>query len=97
MEGQSAKWKKKDTLPDVTKSFHNLMLKEVMQDFAATVLQVSDSPYEDDDETIENIPSVAYELPSGYNQHYGSERFRIAECLFNPSLIKVRILPTTVS
>jgi len=64
------------------------MVKELMQDFAASVLQVSDSPYDDNDEVISNMPTVAYEMPNGYNQHFGVERFRIPECLFNPALIK---------
>ena len=89
-EGLPAKWKKKDNLPEVQQSFHNLMVKELMQDFAASVLQVSDSPYDDNDEVISNMPTVAYEMPNGYNQHFGVERFRIPECLFNPALIKVR-------
>ena len=89
-EGLPAKWKKKDNLPEVHQSFHNLMVKDLMQDFAASVLQVSDSPYDDNDELISNMPTVAYEMPNGYNQHFGVERFRIPECLFNPALIKVR-------
>jgi len=40
-EGQPAKWKKKDNLPEVHPSYHNMMVKELMQDFAASVLQVT--------------------------------------------------------
>ena len=90
-EGQPAKWKKKDHLPEVHPSYHNLMVKELMQDFAASVLQVSDSPYDDNDEVISSMPTVAYDMPNGYNQHFGVERFRIPECLFNPALIKARL------
>ena len=36
-----AKWKKKPGLVEVTKSFHNYMVKDVLQDFAASVLQVN--------------------------------------------------------
>jgi hypothetical protein len=89
MEGQAPKWKKKDNLPEVSRSYHGLMVKELMQDFAASVLQVSDSPYDDGDETIANMPLSTYDHPNGYSEHYGSERFRIPECLFNPTLIKV--------
>ena len=39
-EGQKPVWKKKENLPEVTKSFHNYMLKDVIQDFAAQTLQV---------------------------------------------------------
>ena len=42
-EGQTADWKKKENLPTVTKSFHNYMLKDVIQDFAAQTLQVLQS------------------------------------------------------
>jgi hypothetical protein len=35
------KWTKKPNLPEVTKSWHNYMVKEVVQDFQATVCQVS--------------------------------------------------------
>lgn len=33
-------WKKREKLPKVTRSFHNFMVKDVVQDFAAQVLQV---------------------------------------------------------
>ena len=40
-----AKWKKKPGLVEVTKSFHNYMVKDVLQDFAASVLQVKTNYY----------------------------------------------------
>lgn len=85
-EGQSPRWKKK-ILPELTKSFNNFMLKDGLRDFAATTLQVSDSPY--DETIIENMPTHNYEFSTGYNQVFGPERFRIPEGLFDPSLIKV--------
>ncbi len=39
-DGDPAKWTKKPNLPEVTKSWHNYMVKEVVQDFQTTVLQV---------------------------------------------------------
>ncbi|MBN3273666.1 ACL6A protein, partial [Polyodon spathula] len=45
--GPSYYWKKKEKLPPVTKSWHNYMCNEVFQDFQASVLQVSDSPYDE--------------------------------------------------
>ena len=63
------------------------MVKDVLQDFAATVLQVSDSPYES--ENISKMPTVHYEFPNGYNMDFAEERFRIAESLFDPTFIKV--------
>lgn len=40
-DGDPAKWSKKPNLPEVTKSWHNYMIKEVIQDFQSTVLQVT--------------------------------------------------------
>lgn len=79
------KWKKKENV-DVTKSFHNYMEKDVLQDFAASVLQVSDSPYEAS--VVDAMPAVHYEFPNGYHQDFGSERFRVCEGIFDPSVIK---------
>uniref|UniRef100_A0A0B6YSV1 Actin, cytoplasmic n=1 Tax=Arion vulgaris TaxID=1028688 RepID=A0A0B6YSV1_9EUPU len=84
-DGQPAKWKRKETL-NVTKSFHNYMVKDVLQDFAATIVQVSDSPFEQSQ--ADSMPTVHYEFPHGYNQDFGSERFRVCEGLFDPSFIK---------
>ena len=42
-DAEPAKWTKKPNLPEVTKSWHNCMVKEVVQDFQSAVLQVSDS------------------------------------------------------
>ena len=40
-DGDPAKWTKKTNLPEgLTKSWHNHMVKEVVQDFQASVLQV---------------------------------------------------------
>ncbi|KAG0423835.1 hypothetical protein HPB47_000407, partial [Ixodes persulcatus] len=77
---------RKNNLPDVNKSWHNYMVKEVVQDFQSSVLQVLDSPY--DKETVENMPTVHYEFPNGYNLDFGSERFMIPESLFDPTTIK---------
>lgn len=85
-ESMPAKWKKKPGLVEVTKSFHNYMVKDVLQDFAASALQVSDSPYEQ--EVAENMPTVHYEFPNGYNVDFAEERLRIPEALFDPSVIK---------
>ncbi|XP_069131911.1 actin-like protein 6B [Argopecten irradians] len=82
---ETAKWKKKD-IPEVTKSFHNYMVKDVLQDFAASALQVMDTPY--DNSTAETMPTVLYEFPNGYNQDFGAEKFKLPEGLFDPSVIK---------
>ncbi|KPP61419.1 actin-like 6B,-like, partial [Scleropages formosus] len=59
---------------------------EVIQDFQASVLQVSDSPY--DEQVAAQMPTVHYEMPSGYSTDYGAERLRIPEGLFDPSNVK---------
>ncbi|CAG7734518.1 unnamed protein product [Allacma fusca] len=82
-ENDKAKYTKKSNLPDVTKSWHNYMVKTVIQDFQASVCQVSDTPY--DEETAASMPQVHYEFPHGYHQDFGTERFRFAEPLFDPS------------
>lgn len=84
-DGQPAKWKKKDNL-NVTKSFNNYMVKDVLQDFASTILQVSDTPYEESQ--ADTMPTVNYEFPHGYNQDFANERFKVCEGLFDPSFIK---------
>lgn len=85
-ENEAAKWVKKTNLPEVTKSWHNYMLKHTLQDFQSSVLQVYETQYEK--EAVENMPVVHYEFPNGYNQDFGSERFQIPEALFDPSNIK---------
>lgn len=84
-EGAPPVYTKRKT-PAITKSFHNYMTKEVVQDFQASVLQVSDSPY--DRSALENVPGFAYEFPNGFNQIFDVERFRICESLFDTSTVK---------
>ncbi|XP_014234274.1 actin-like protein 6B [Trichogramma pretiosum] len=82
------RWVKKKNLPEVTKSWHNYMTKKLVQDFQATVLQVCETPY--DEKSVSTAPSVSYEFPTGYRQDFGSERFRIPEALFDPSVVPMR-------
>uniref|UniRef100_A0AAQ4R505 Actin-like 6A n=1 Tax=Gasterosteus aculeatus aculeatus TaxID=481459 RepID=A0AAQ4R505_GASAC len=85
-EASPASWKKKEKLPQVTRSWHNYMCNCVIQDFQASVLQVSDSPY--DEQVAAQMPTVHYELPNGYNCDFGAERLKIPEGLFDPSNAK---------
>ena len=78
-----AKWTKKPKFPEVTTSSHKYMQREVVSDFAHSILQVSDLPY--DEESIATIPHVGFEFPNGYNDEYGPERFKIPEALFEPA------------
>uniref|UniRef100_A0AAZ3RHY5 Actin-like 6A n=1 Tax=Oncorhynchus tshawytscha TaxID=74940 RepID=A0AAZ3RHY5_ONCTS len=84
--GSFSFWKKKEKLPQVTRSWHNYMCNTVIQDFQASVLQVSDSPY--DEQVAAQMPTVHYELPNGYNCDFGAERLKIPEGLFDPSNAK---------
>ena len=94
-DGDPAKWTKKKDLPEVSKSWHDCMVRGVVQDFQHAVLQVSDTPY--DEEICSNIPMVAYEFPNGYRNEYGNERFKIAEALFDPNKIRVPNANTMLS
>ncbi|GIX95916.1 actin-like protein 6B [Caerostris darwini] len=85
-ENDTPKWVKKSNLPEATKSWHNYMVKEVLQDFQSSVLQVYETQYEK--EVVENLPTVHHEFPNGYNQDFGAERFQIPEALFDPTNIK---------
>ena len=84
--GEIPKWTKRNNLPNVTKSWQDYMVKQIVQDFQSSVLQVSDSPY--DRESLSNTPMVNYEFPNGYNAEFGTDRYRIPESLFDPSHIK---------
>merc|ERR1712029_512429 len=94
-DGEPAKWTKKNNLPEVTKTWHDYMIREVVQDFQHAVLQVSDMPYEE--EVVSNIPQVSYEFPNGYSNEFGIERFKIAEALFDPQKIRVQNANTMLS
>lgn len=94
-DGEPAKWTKKNNLPEVTKSWHDYMIREVVQDFQHAVLQVSDMPYEE--EVVSNIPQVSYEFPNGYSNEFGIERFKISEALFDPNKIRVPNANTMLS
>jgi len=59
-------WTKKSVLPEVTDSWHNYMCQSVIQDFKHSVLQVSETPY--DDKIVSTLPTSHYEFPNGYNQ-----------------------------
>ena len=64
-EGDKPKWTKKSNLPEVTQSWHNYKVREIVRDFAHTMLHCSESPYDQDN--INSIPTEPYEFPTGYN------------------------------
>lgn len=75
-------WRRRPMPPNICDSWYNYMVKEVMQDFQATILQVSDSIF--DEESVRSMPANSYEFPNGYHCEFGVERLKIPEPLFNP-------------
>lgn len=71
--------------------FNKQLFQEVMQDFQASVLQVSDSLY--DEEVVKTMPAIHYEFPNGFHKDFGVDRFKIPEPLFNPTGAKAGIQP----
>ena len=70
------KWTMKANLPEnITDSYKKFMTKEILQDLAQTVLQISDTPYNEGE--ISQLPRVPYEFPNGLNLDFGEERYRI--------------------
>ncbi|CAI7802477.1 unnamed protein product, partial [Closterium sp. NIES-53] len=71
--------------PNTTDSYRLYMQKATAADMKETVCRVPDAPY--DDLSFSNVPTVAYELPDGQVLEVGSDRFKVADALFNPSLL----------
>jgi len=69
------------------------MLKGLLQDFQMTTVQVLENPY--DERTASQIPSVHYEFPTGYHQEFGCERFKLAESLFDHTMLGAGQLAST--
>ena len=68
-------------LPErLTQSWQAYMSRSLMQDFQMTNVQVLESPF--DERAAAQIPATQYEFPTGYHQDFGSERFKLAESLF---------------
>lgn len=81
-------------LPDsLTNSWQQYMLKGLMQDYQMSTVQVLEVPY--DERTASSIPSVHYEFPSGYHQDFGCERFKLAESLFDHTMLGAGQLAST--
>ncbi|KAH8236246.1 actin-like protein 6B [Drosophila serrata] len=81
-------------LPEnLTQSWQNYMLQLMMQDFQMNVLQVLEGPF--DERVAAQIPTVHYEFPNGYHQDFSSERFKIAESLFDNAMLGAGQLAST--
>lgn len=84
----------KRTMPEnLTLSWQNYMLRQQLQDYQAAVVQVSESPY--DERITSQIPAVHYEFPTGYHQDYSNERFKLAENLFDHTMLGAGQLAST--
>lgn len=84
----------KRTLPEnLTNSWQQYMLRQQLQDYQAAVVQVLESPY--DERVASQIPAVHYEFPTGYHQDFGSERFKLAENLFDHTMLGAGQLAST--
>lgn len=90
-DNEPARWTKKQNLPRVGTSWHNFMVKEVMQDVQQSVLQVAENPY--DEAECGLMPQVHYEFPNGFHTDFGVERFRVAEPLFSPASMQFQGQP----
>lgn len=85
-EGDPPKWTRKNNLPEVTSSWHSYQERQVVRDFAQSILTCSETAFDPD--FANATPTDCYEFPTGFTDEFGAERFRIAESLFDPSFIK---------
>eukprot|EP00696_Hemimastix_kukwesjijk_P013205 gnl/Hemi2/26572_TR8927_c0_g4_i1.p1 gnl/Hemi2/26572_TR8927_c0_g4~~gnl/Hemi2/26572_TR8927_c0_g4_i1.p1 ORF type:complete len:434 (-),score=92.05 gnl/Hemi2/26572_TR8927_c0_g4_i1:68-1369(-) len=68
-------------LPHTTPSYHAYMTSNALRDIKESMCRVADSY---DDGSSSQVP---YELPDGQTIELSSERYRVAEPLFNPTLL----------
>lgn len=81
-------------LPEnLSASWQQHMLKGLLQDFQMSTVQVLESPY--DERTASQIPASHYEFPTGYHQDFGCERFKLAESLFDHTMLGAGQLAST--
>lgn len=81
-------------LPEkLTSSWQQYMQRQLLQDLQMTTVQVLESPF--DERVASQIPSVHYEFPTGYHQDFSSERFKLAESLFDHTMLGAGQLAST--
>ncbi|QHN78194.1 Actin-related protein [Arachis hypogaea] len=73
--------------PHTTESYKLYSQRVIASDIKECVCRAPDSPY--DESSYSNIPMTSYELPDGQIIEIGSDRFKIPDILFNPSLVQV--------
>lgn len=72
--------------PNTTESYRLYSKKIIAGDIKESVCRAPDTPY--DESSYANIPMTPYELPDGQMIEIGSDRFKIPDILFNPSLVQ---------
>ncbi|KAF1595056.1 Actin-like protein 6B, partial [Eudyptes moseleyi] len=91
-EGAPPSWKKKEKLPQVSKSWHNYTCNVSRGGGAGRLGPLFWGRVRIPGATLGGVaaqmPTVHYEMPNGYNTDYGAERLRIPEGLFDPSNVK---------
>jgi actin-like protein 6B len=84
----------KRAIPEnLTKSWEQYMTRLMLQDFQASIVQVLESPF--DERIASQIPAAHHEFPTGYHQDFGSERFKLAESLFDHTMLGAGQLAST--
>ncbi|BAT72797.1 hypothetical protein LR48_Vigan11g080300 [Vigna angularis] len=72
--------------PHTTEGYKLYCQRVIVEDIKECVCRTPDSPY--DESAYSNIPMTPYELPDGQIIEVGSDRFKIPDILFNPSLVQ---------
>ncbi|KAE9613930.1 putative Actin family [Lupinus albus] len=72
--------------PHTTESYKVYSQRVIASDIKECVCRAPDSPY--DESAYANIPTTSYELPDGQIIEIGSDKFKIPDILFNPSLVQ---------
>lgn len=72
--------------PNTSESYRLFSQRVIASDIKECVCRAPDTPY--DESSYSNIPMTPYELPDGQTIEIGSDRFKIPDVLFNPSLVQ---------
>ncbi|KAF5102548.1 hypothetical protein D0Z03_000397 [Geotrichum reessii] len=76
----------------VSESYHTLQQNRIIDEFKEALAQVSDTPFTK--EMGETAIRRPFEYPDGSSREYGTERFEVAEALFNPKKYALPDQPT---
>ena len=83
-------------------SFRRLQEERVLTEFKESVVQIWGGPGRlsggqqgtTNEEVVKGLPGRPFEMPDGWNQVFGAERFRIAEGIFDAKMaLTVRVIP----